>query len=396
MKRRTSRPASLSAYVGSAAVHLTLMFGCQTQQEPPGKSVSEEQPATADRVQVDPELLRRGRIELTDVVPFAHSGEIAVPGEVVPAADGFAKVGTLVSGRIASLDAVEGDQVKRGQVLAWVDAPEIGGVRAALARAEALTLVSEQRLARQLTLQSQGAASQSAVDEARSAVASAQADKQAAKAKLGASGAGGAGATGRIPLRAPIDGTIIERQAILGGSVTPDATLFSIVNPAKLRVRAQWAESFGPPPSTNSRTTLSFRYRGGSDSTTCNGSLETHLGVIAPLTRSMTLQIKPEASCSWLTAGSYVDVFLATAQASATQAQWVQVPLEAVVDLRGVPVVFVAQSAAGEFVVRHVDPKPSIGGVVPIAAGLEAGEKVATKGVVLLKGQALRDILGGD
>jgi cobalt-zinc-cadmium efflux system membrane fusion protein len=392
---RIRRPQALRAYALVAAVDLALSLGCQTREEPPSAPALQEQPEKSDRVQVDPELIRSGRIALTEVTRFAHSGKLAVPGEVVPAADGFANVGTLVSGRIASLDAVEGDQVKKGRVLAWIDAPEIGGVRADLARAEALTLTAEQRLARQLALQSQGATSQSAVDEARSAVASAHADKQAAKAKLGASGAAGTGSTGRIPLRAPIDGTIVERNAILGGSVTPDATLFSIVNPQKLRVRAQWAESFGPPPSANSEAHLSFRYR-GAGSATCTGTLETHLGVIAPLTRSMTLQIRPDTTCSWLTAGSYVDVFLPTAQSAAAADEWVQVPLEAVVDLRGVPVVFVEQANTGEFIVRHIDPKPSMGDVVPVASGLEVGEKVATKGVVLLKGEALRDILGGD
>ena len=51
-------------------------------------------------------------------------------------------------------------------------------------------------------------------------------------------------------------------------------------------------------------------------------------------------------------------------------ADWVQVPLEAVVDLRGMPTVFVALAEVGRFAVRTVEPRPSLGNVVPIALGL--------------------------
>jgi hypothetical protein len=67
-----------------------------------------------------------------------------------------------------------------------------------------------------------------------------------------------------------------------------------------------------------------------------------------------------------------------------------------VVDLRGIPTVFVAVGEPGEFVARAVEVAPSIGHIIPVKLGLQPGEKVATQGIVLLKGEAMADILGGE
>jgi cobalt-zinc-cadmium efflux system membrane fusion protein len=351
---------------------------------------------TPHHLRIDPALLTQGRVAVTEVVPFAHAGHTVVPGQVTPAPDGEAEIGSLVAGRLASLDAVEGQSVQKGQILAWLDAPEVGSARADLARAGAQAVAAQQRLDRQLALQSQGATSQGAVDEARAAVASAKADQQAAHAKLGSVGVGRQGATGRLPLRSPIDGIVVERRAMLGGAVAPDATLFRVINPNTLRVKAQWSETLGPIPQLNTRVYLSSRAgTSGVNPPACEATIETHLGVVDPVTRSVTVQVKPGSNCPSFTSGGYVDVLLASSAAAvSSHDEWVQVPLEAVVDLRGVPTVFVAQSEPGEFEARPVEPRPSLGGIVPIAIGLTAGEKVATKGVILLKGEALRGILG--
>ncbi len=366
-------------------------------EAPPGAAAPADEPSTRT-VSVDESLLTTGRIALTEVTAFAHGGQLVVPGEVAPGPDGEAEIGSLVAGRVASLDAVEGAAVTKGQVLAWIDAPEVGSVRADLARASAQSVAAQQRLDRQLALQLQGATSQSAVDEARAAVLSAQADQQGARAKLGSVGVGGVGSTGRLALRSPIDGVIVERHATLGGAVAPDATLFRVIDPKKVRVRAQWSETLGPIPTPNSGVHLSSRAATSSSAAApCEATIETHLGLIDPVTRSVTLQIQPGKGCPSFTTGAYVDVFVAPPGGSKTSvADWVQVPLEAVVDLRGMPTVFVALAEVGRFEVRTVEPRPSLGNVVPIALGLTAGEKVASKGVVLLKGEALGDILGGE
>src|SRR5690606_8115086 len=181
--------------------------------------------------------------------------------------------------------------------------------------------------------------------------------------------------------------------ATLGGAVASDTTVFRVINPATLRVKARWSETLGRIPAVNTRVHLSPRAHVSSGApTACDAHIETHLGVIDPHTRSVTLQIAPAATCPPLTAGGYVDVFVSPETASPdARARWVAVPLEAVVDLRGLPTVFVASAEPGAFEARTVEAKPSVGHMVRIERGLAPGEKVAVKGVVLLKGIALGD-----
>lgn len=377
-----------------------LLVGCKNapSEPPPDVTDGTSTESSGRLLRLDPALTVDGRVEVATAVTFERADDVTIPGEVVPAPDGEADVGSLVAGRIASLNAVEGAKVTKGQVLAWLDAPEVGGVRADLARATAQLSAAEQRLERQLTLQAQGATSQAAVNEARAAVASAQADQRGAQARLGAAGTSSSGTSGKVALRTPIDGVVVERRATLGGAVAPDTTVFRVINPDTLRVKARWSETLGSIPAVNTRVHLSPRASvSGGASATCDARVETHLGVIDPHTRSVTLQVAPAATCPPLTAGGYVDVFVSPETApDQTRARWVAVPLEAVVDLRGLPTVFVAHSEPGVFEARTVDAKPSVGRMVPIELGLEAGEKVAVKGVVLLKGIALGDLLGGD
>lgn len=402
MRNFLTRPCTVGRAWRRVWLPIGLLVGCQHAAPPssasPTASNPEDTAANDGRVvRVDPALVSQGRIAVGEAVAFASAGQVVIPGEVSPAPDGEAEVGSLVAGRIASLDAVEGTKVSKGQVLAWIDAPEIGSVRADLARSNAQLVAAQQRLDRQLALQLQGATSQSAVDESRAAVQSAQADQQGARAKLGSVGVGGAGATGRLALRSPIDGVVVERRATLGGAVTPEATLFRVINPRTLRVKAQWSETLGSVPEVNTTVQLSQRTHAfGASPPSCAARVESHLGVINPMTRSLTLQIQPGPDCPSFTSGGYVDARIASASAAATAHGSVQVPLEAVVDLRGLPTVFVALPEPGVFEARTVEAKPSLGNLVPIEVGLTAGDKVAVKGVILLKGEALADVLGGE
>jgi membrane fusion protein, heavy metal efflux system len=347
-------------------------------------------------LRVHPSLLTQGRVVVADVVTFAHAGATLVPGEIAVAPDGEAEIGSLVNGRVASLEAVEGNTVKRGQTLAWIDSPEVGALRADLLRASGQVGAANKRWERQLALQAQGATSQSALDEANASVLAAQADQQAANARLQAIGVGGAATSGKVALRSPIDGVVVERRATLGAAVASDALLFRVINPRKLLIKAHWAESLGPLPPLETSVDISLRRPSNAKVSDCTGVIVAQLGLVDVVTRSVTLQIEPHTTCPAFSPGSYVDVLIGSQLAQATPSGWTQVPSEAVVDLRGMPTVFVATQQAGEFEVRNVVPGNSLGTVVPIQMGLSAGEKVVTVGTILLKGEALADILGAD
>ncbi len=300
-------------------------------------------------------------------------------------------------GRVASLGAVEGQRVARGQVLAWLDAPEVGHAAADVLRARARATVAARKLARQLDLEKQEATSKNAVDDARAEDQIARADLVAARTLLSTLGGeeppAGAEAQAslvsvRVPVRSPIAGVVAQRDAALGAPVSPDRTLFRIVGAARATVLARVPETSAEPAPG---AVASLHARGGGAS--CPATVDGSLGVVDEATRTVALRLEPDASCTWLVPGGYVDVAFSTTPAGA--APQLVVPREAIVDVRGVPSVFVVGPMPEQFVLHAVRPGPGAGPEVVVESGVDEGDRVVVAGALLLKGELLRAELEG-
>ncbi|NVM77522.1 RND family efflux transporter MFP subunit [Duganella sp. SG902] len=131
-------------------------------------------------------------------------------------------------GRIVELSADVGDQVRKGQVLARLDAEparlRLQQAEANLAAAAAQLGERENLLRQQQALFDDGAASQATLTSARSARDAAQAQLQAARAES----AQAARALRRTALRAPFAGRVVARQAQPEAEVGPGQTLLQV------------------------------------------------------------------------------------------------------------------------------------------------------------------------
>lgn len=367
--------------------------------------------SVAQVVQVDPGLLESGRIRVSKVERRAVDAEASLAGDVVPAEDGQADVGALVAGRIATLDVAEGSRVTKGQVLARIDAPDVGRVTAQLLLARGRLLVAERKLSRQVELEKQGATSRNAIDEARAEDQASRAEVSAARTALAALGAGeprvaesnAVAATHpisiRIAVRAPIAGVVIDRAAVLGGAVTPEKMLFRIIDPDRLLIRAKVPETMGPLPETGISAFVRPRASAGTPvSTRCETTVVARFGAVDEASRTIPIRLRPEKNCAFLLPGAYVEVLLRrgdpTRQGPAPVAPWV-VPADAVVEVRGVPMVFVGGDRPGAFLPRPVRLGNTAGSAVVIEAGLDGDAMVVTSGAVMLKGELLRSALEG-
>jgi cobalt-zinc-cadmium efflux system membrane fusion protein len=382
-------------------------LGCErdaASATPPAASAVAEAKAPP-RVEIDPALIDAGRVSLGRATRRSIAAEQILAGDVIPSEDGEAEVGALVSGRIATLDVADGARVSRGQVLARIDAPDVGRATAELLRARGRSEATERTLARQLDLEKQGATSPSAVDEARAEDRAARAELTAARTMLATLGAGeprieaGGGAPTpsravsiRVAIKAPIDGVVVERSAVLGGAVAPDRSLFRIIDPARLVVRARLPETAGLPAAAT-HATIRPRTSGGVPSTDrCEAAVIAGFGVVDATSRTVPIRLRPAGICAWLLPGAYVDVILEGAVAAADRAAIV-VPVEAVVEVRGVPTVFVVGARRGVFAAHPVRVGAAVGASIPVEAGLDEGAEIAVRGGVLLKGELLRSAL---
>jgi cobalt-zinc-cadmium efflux system membrane fusion protein len=393
---------------------ILLAAGCRAGS--PGSSSSGAASASAEprapqpaRLEIDASLVEKGRVKLAKVERGSATGELLLAGDAAPGEDGEADVGALVAGRVATLEVAEGERVKKGQVLARIDAPEAGKATAELLAARGKALVASKKLARQLALEKQGATSQNAIDEARAEDQAARAELAGARTRVLAMGAGepadpqeGAPAlpvAARVPVRAPIDGVVVKRDAVLGAPVTIERSLFHLVAPERLVVRARLPETRGAAIRVGSPATLRPRAAGATAAVAaCAAKVESTFGVVDEATRTVPLRVRPTEACAWLMPGSYVDVIVRAADEPDGGARdaAILVPAEALVDVRGVPTIFVATDKPGAFLPRAVRPGATSGARVAIEAGLDEGERIVVEGALLLKGEALRSLLEGD
>jgi RND family efflux transporter MFP subunit len=146
-----------------------------------------------------------------------------------------ATVSAQIAGQLTALYVDAGDRVRRGQLLARIDAREadaqVASARAQVGQAEAALAQARLSYDRTKSLVAQNFLSQSALDKA-------DADLKTAQAALDAARAGTAQATtGRsfAELRAPIDGVVSRRLMEPGELATPGRGVIEIHDPTALR-----------------------------------------------------------------------------------------------------------------------------------------------------------------
>jgi RND family efflux transporter MFP subunit len=137
--------------------------------------------------------------------------------EALPGRD--VKLGALVPGILAQLDVAEGDQVKKGQILARVDQTAVkdavSQAEAQLAQAKAQEAANATKLERAQRAFQAGVAAGQEVDDARTQEAASKSAVQAAQAALSTS----QNQVARSELRAPFDGTVAHVFAAPGEPV---------------------------------------------------------------------------------------------------------------------------------------------------------------------------------
>ena len=148
-------------------------------------------------------------------------------------------VRSQVAGTVRNLRVDRGSDVRRGQVLAVIEAAGVQsqatGARAQVAAAEAAVALAQQRLEGAKKLREAGAMSQIDFRSAEASFEAAQAQLAAAKAQAATAGEAAARAT----INAPITGSVSTRQVEEGEAVGSNDELLTIVDTRVLELAGQ-------------------------------------------------------------------------------------------------------------------------------------------------------------
>lgn len=369
------------------ALCAALLTGCSDS----GKTEAVQSPSKgkpANIVYLTPEAQRAIAVE--EVQLRAMAGELTLPGKVQYSEDRFAKISSPVVGRVTDVRAKLGERVAAGQVLLTIESADIGSAYSDYVKAESDLQFSTRNYEVAKELYETKALSKKDLVQAQNDFLKLQAEYRRARQRLLALKVPAAELdkpraeqriSSRFDLKAPIGGTLIERNVTVGQMVgnDPAQMLYTIADLTVLQVVAEVYEK-----------DLSRVVKGMTVSVTVEAYPEevfpatvVYIGdMVDPATRTIkvrcnvtnpNLKLKPEM---------FARVLLKLGAGAPVLA----VPKEAVLGLGGQSYVYV-QTPDGGYERRPIRTGTVASETVQVTEGLQAGERVVVRGALLLKGE---------
>jgi cobalt-zinc-cadmium efflux system membrane fusion protein len=350
------------------------------------------QPVVSSReVKLSRELARRAQLvtELVDKKPLSPTLDLV--GSVDFDADAVADVGGRIAGRITRVLVTVGDKVVRGQALMEIESNELGEALATLLSARANLTAAEHHAARETALGQKQLSSAPVVETARASASALSAEMRGAEQRLLAMGISEAELKSlksgqgprRITLRAPIEGEVVERYAVLGQVVDPTQPILRLADLGRLWVQLDLFErDLAHVAVGDAVEILSETYPGRS----FHGKVAYIDATVDTATRTARIRIEVPNPERMLRPGQFVHARLTTRGESELS---IAVPRKALLQVDGEPSVFV-QIADEKFVARAIEVGRAAGDLVEIKRGLTEGERLVTEGGFVLKSELLR------
>ena len=317
------------------------------------------------------------------VVEGALRTSIRVPATVDPLSGGEAIVAAPAAGRFTATSLIAiGDTVQAGRTVGQIE-PRLnsGDDRAALsgdlAQAEVAIEGARAEQVRAERLLVDRAVPARRVEDARRAVASAEARLRAAEARLAQRDetlrTGGASASNVFTIHAPIAGRVAAVFATLGASYDEGAPLFKIIRTDRVELRAQVPAA--DAVATRDLTEVAFEVPGRADLIPLQTEHRRDAGVIDPRTGALPVQFEVRNPSGQLLIGQ-------SGTAVLYQRERMRVPIvpkAAVLLEAGRPYVFV--HIGGErFARRYVEIATRDGDQIGLKSGVALGDRVVTIG----------------
>ena len=354
-----------------------------------GKKEGEHKEEAAQELTLTTEEAERAGIKVQAMTAESVGESLVVTATIEPNQERVAKVAPRIEGRILSMPAKLGDRVAAGQTLASLDSVAVGEAHAAWVQAQAELRIAESDFKRAETL-----VTEEIIPRKDFLKAQAERDKAAAGLRNAADRlrlmGGTQNAQGRsvssFSVTAPFAGTVIEKQASLGGLATPADSLFTVADLSRVWIQAALPES------------ALAKVRVGADAKVTvpaypadkfSGKV-THIGAgVNKDSRTVAARIEVANADGRLKPEMFAT---ATIEVAGEKRATLSLPDEAIVLMQGQPTVYVLEQ--GAYMPRLVEPGERVGGRTMLKSGIKAGEQVVTSGAYALKARQQKSQLG--
>ncbi len=343
-----------------------------------------EAPPGNRMVVVDEETVKRLGITTHKAGEAGALATIAVPGSIEYDLLHYAEIGPRLDGRILKVHVKLGDHVKKGTVLAEMAVPSLAEAQAAYLTSNAAVLAAKKNEDRETALYEKSLTTARELELAQAEHTRAKAEVAAARARLEALGVSGGGIGGAIRLTAPIDGTIVQRNAVLGAFVSMSQNAFVIADTTKLVAQLDVHESDLPYLNLESEVVFNADSLPGR---TFKGKLTYVDPTVNRLTRLVRARVQVANEDGTLRPGMFIRAAVSLPAKNLGSA--IPVPPQAVQPLGNDDVAFVEKSP-GHYEIRKLVIGRRTSEVVEIKEGISKGETIVVEGAFLLRGEAAK------
>ena len=330
-------------------------------------------------------------IQTVAVRRAALPSTLTLTGEVIAEPDRTAHLSSATEGRLEQVLFNEGAVVKRGDILATVRVPDVGRLRGAFAAATSRARASRQNTWRLEALKASGLGAEQAVVDAQAEALAQEAEARALGQQLAAIGASTDSAGVIIALRAPINGVVVARDAIVGQPIGPDAVLATIVDLSEVWFLGRVFEKDLARLRVGADAELELNAYPGAH---FHGTVDYVSQQIDPMARTLTARIRVVNEARQLRLGLFGRAHVEVSEPG-KQPTGLVVPRDAVLEVAGKRLVFVKEKD-GHFVTHEVAVGESAMDDVQLLSGVSEGEEVVSKGGFTLKSLLLKSTLAED
>ena len=359
---------------------LGLIFFAHTTNAGPKSSVNAA-PKKVNEVVLQKDSAQEANLQIEPVVEIVAPTTSPLNGKIAFDENYTSRVSSSILGRAIKVNVQLGDHVKAGQTLMITDSPDLGSAMSDFHKAQADLELKKKALNRNKMLLEGGVIAQKDYESAESDLAQSEAEASRAKARLHNLGIDNAKSFEETyALKSPISGVVVDRQINVGNEVRPDATnpLFTITNPDHL-----WATIDLPERDLGKIAlgqSLLIKVDAYPDED-FKGKVDSIGTLLDPLSRR--IQVK----CSVESKGKLrPEMFAKITPLSSSQRKVIRVPNTALITEGLYSYVFV-EATPGHIQKRKVALDTQEKDFATIKEGLHVGERVVTKGAILINSE---------
>ena len=349
-------------------------------------------------VTLSQEMQKSSGIEVKQVAMEEAAVPLTATAAIEMNMDRTAKISSRVTGKAVKILVSQGDRVKAGQVLAYIDSVELDQIWSDYRKAQGKVALARRSLQREETLFQKKISPEKDVLKARQELDEAEADINFASERFRMVGVDVTQFASRkgndnhplVPISSLVGGIVMEKAVTQGEVVSPEKMLFWVADLSTLWVVIDVYEKDMSRLRVGTGVKVSVT---AFPDKVFKGKISYIADVVDEKTRTEKARVTIDNASGRLKPGMFASVLIEARNVGAERI--ITVPEEAVQIESAARYVFV-QVAPDKFKRRDIETGRSLGKSLEVTAGLKESEAVAVKGAFILKSELKKGEIEGD